>query len=952
MDELLSFGLAAGLAGLLFGSIGVWAWRRKARSRRTAVGDAHGAAATFGGTVSSLTTEGLGLAPGESAEGVAGCGDTKGGRLKGAPPDGAAPAGTSVGEDKVQAHSTETALPAGEPPTMEEGPPREHAKESSASDNSAAPPVEAEASIGEKGEVGPPVSEQFVAAAKEEEPKEECAGDGQGLDGSEPLAAETWPKTEPPHAPGEFSGSPAVNTAGQADTKVGQPSDAITIERIPADQDELAPPHPAVDATAADAVVPLPPNLQGSADNTAEGMAEPRDRPDQVVGSKSAAASDNDEQDSSSPESSSREPPSATTSNRPSLEENTEEEVHGPECADHGVGDLELRAELAGDEGHPLDARPKEKALGKERPDDAGTLANADERPEPDCQPSVNGPSTGSYRDTSAPEDSLRDGQVTQSCQPPTISEEEMPAPDSAELRVEQAPLAEMGPPDLDSDDETPPDGKAENEVSSGAQQGETTVDLSTTTPPATKRQPRNELGREPRRYEGLTRRAPGPGNNNRSQLRASADDSIVRELLLPIGVRLRFDRGGSCVISLIPSRSPDAPEGTTVAEASGPLDLLAMQDEWYQDVIPEDIGRILCEGAIWRQVGGNRKWSLSGRDLYVLGEHSNLSGWVSQPCLKLGRKHVILCTEQLRPAAEQALREAGVDHSVVLDVSFGCPDGWVVIRDVVPVHPVSPSERANILNALRPLPELEICLECGVRLEYATWLDGYPPLIRVYGDPAHTPEVRIDGFTACCGDDHAYRVPAWDATGTHTVWCAGISKSYSIVPFEASWELWDAYVFPVAPGSDRRVSICGPLVRDAFSSQHGWTATIQVPETNTVILGTAPGEQALAMRASEVSGMPCFASPSFRPVWALPTDPLRCSKQTTRILLLGEYLEPIPWFAGHPAANPHPAVDAWAKMILDASRKGLAIQPDTERVRGLWKRYRRVARSIWKSKQ
>ena len=331
------------------------------------------------------------------------------------------------------------------------------------------------------------------------------------------------------------------------------------------------------------------------------------------------------------------------------------------------------------------------------------------------------------------------------------------------------------------------------------------------------------------------------------------------------------------------------------------------MQDEWYQDIIPDDFGRILCEGAIWSQVGGTGRWTLSGRDLYVLGERSNLSGWVSQPCLKLGRKHVILCTEQLRAAAEQALLEAGVDHSVALDVSFGSPTGWVVMRDVVPVRPVSPSGRADILNALRPLPELEICLERGIRLEYATWLDGYPPLVRVYGDPAHTPEVRIDGCTACRGDDGAYRVPAWDATGTHTVWCTGISKSYSIVPFEASWELWDAYVFPVAPESDRRVSICGPLVRDAFGRQHDWTATIQVPETNTVILGAAPEEHALALRASEVRGMPCYASPSFRPVWALPPDPLRCSKHTTRILFLGEYLEPIPRLAGHPAACHHP---------------------------------------------
>ena len=376
------------------------------------------------------------------------------------------------------------------------------------------------------------------------------------------------------------------------------------------------------------------------------------------------------------------------------------------------------------------------------------------------------------------------------------------------------------------------------------------------------------------------------------------------------------------------------------------------MQDEWYQDVIPEDIARILCEGAIWSQVGGNGRWSLSSRDLYVLGERSDMSGWVSQPCLKLGRKHVILCTEQLRPAAEQALHEAGVDHSVVLDVSPGSPAGWVVIRDVVPVRSVSPSERADILNALRPLPELEICLEGGVRLEYATWLDGYPPLIRVYGDPAHTPEVYIDGCTACFGDDDAYRVPTSNTTGKHTVWCEGISKSYSIVPFEASWELWGAYVFPVAPRSGRRVSICGPLVHNVLGGQHDWTAAIQVPETNTVILGAAPGEHTLAMRASEVRGMPCFASPSFRPVWALPPDPLRCNKQITRVLFLGEYLEPVPKLADRPSVRRHPGVDTWDKLILDANRKGLSIEPDTERVRALWRHYKRTARNIWRSRK
>ena len=631
-------------------------------------------------------------------------------------------------------------------------------------------------------------------------------------------------------------------------------------------------------------------------------------------------------------------------------EETAEEEVHEPNSTHQGDRDLESRAESAGDQRQTLGESANEKAAEEEHHSShAGTLTNAGEHLERASRPLVSGPNTVSDRDASEPADSLRDGTVTERCQRPTVSEENAPAPDSANVRVEQPPLASAGSPALESHHETPADEEAEEEALPAAPEGEVTDSARATTLPATRQQPQNESGREPRRYGGLTRRPPRPRNNNRNKSAAATADTTEREQSLPIEVRLRFDRGGACTSSLIASRLPSAPESATVSAASGPLDLLVMQDEWYQDVIPEDIGRILSEGAMWSQVGGTGRWSLSGRELYVLGEHSELSGWVSQPCLKLGRKHVILCTEALRPAAEQALREAGVDHLVALDVSFGSPAGWVVIRDVFPVHSVSPSRRADILNALRPLPEVEIRLEGGIRLEKAMWLEGYAPLIRVYGDPARTPEVRIDDCTASCGDDGAYRVPGCDATGTHTVWYAGISKSYSVVPFEASWGWWDAYAFPATRGSDRRVAICGPAVSDAFDSQHDWTTTIQVPETNTVILGAAPGEHALAIRTSRIRGMPCFASPSFRPVWALPPDPLLCSKQATRVLFLGEFIEPIPRLVGNAAGRCHPSVDTWAKLVLDASRKGLAIKPDTEQARALWRRYKRAARDIWR---
>ena len=591
----------------------------------------------------------------------------------------------------------------------------------------------------------------------------------------------------------------------------------------------------------------------------------------------------------------------------------------------------------------------KKKRPGEESSDDARTLANPDDLPELDRLPPASEPIAGSQPATSTPQDNLQDGPQTQSGPPPAISKEASPATDFTERPVEQAEMTAKGPP---ANDESSLNAKGEKEVSPGVQKAETEVDKSTALPATTERRTPNVSRQGSRRYEGLTRARPKSGTGSDNEPRWATDKTKVRERSLPIEVRLRFERGGSCQVSLIPSRSSDTPDETSVAGASGPLDLLAMQDDWYQDVMPEDIGRILNEGAMWNEVGGSRRWSLSGRDLYVLGARADLSGWVSQACLKLGQTHVILCSERLRGAVEQELRKAGVEHSTALDPSLGSPAGWFVIRDVIPMRPVSPSQRADILNALRPLPELEICFERGIRLEHTTWLEGYPPNIRVYGDPTHTPEVHIDGHSALCGDDGAYRVPTWDANGTHTVWCSGTSKTYSIVPFEASWKLWDAYAFPIAPGFDRHVSICGPLVGDAFGDRHDWSSTIQVPETNPVIVGATQGEELLAMRASEVRGMPRVASPSFRPVWALPTDPLRCRKQTTRVLFLGEYVEPMVERAGYSADRQRKAIDIWARRILDANRKGLAIEPDTERIRALWKSYRHAAREIWRSRR
>lgn len=461
---------------------------------------------------------------------------------------------------------------------------------------------------------------------------------------------------------------------------------------------------------------------------------------------------------------------------------------------------------------------------------------------------------------------------------------------------------------------------------------------------------------KKPRKYKGLVRATPPPGDGGPQPTTPGGEEPLPRERSLPIEVRLRFDRGGFCNVSLIAKRSSGLPENLTAIANGGEVNLRAMQDEWYQDVTPHDLPGVLLNGTVWAQEGvdGQCTWSLSGRELYVLADRSDISGYVSQPCLDLGRDHVVLCSESLKSRVEEAIRETGARPATVLDESLGAPPGWVVLGGVVPNSPVAPKSGTDILNMLRPLPKIEISLERGIRLKYTNWLDGHPPSIRVYGDSEHASEVRIDGQVAECGADGAYRAWGWDSVGSHTVWCSGTSRSYSIVPYEASWEMCDAYGFPIAVGATQKLAICGPIVRAVTDEPWGSVESFSVPETNPVLLGPEPGQLVMAARVPSLRGVPRIASPGFRPIWALPSDPLHCDKKTIRILLVGgndaaaAAKEP----GGGQGRGSDDDVVRWYRLILNASRKGMLTDPDTQSVQALWLSYKRVARRMWKSRQ
>jgi hypothetical protein len=167
------------------------------------------------------------------------------------------------------------------------------------------------------------------------------------------------------------------------------------------------------------------------------------------------------------------------------------------------------------------------------------------------------------------------------------------------------------------------------------------------------------------------------------------------------------------------------------------------------------------------------------------------------------------------------------------------------------------------------------------------------------------------------------------------------------------SWKCWDAYAFPISYRSGHRLSICGPLVQAVSDDHQGQVSSIPVPETNPILLGRLPGEYALAARVSGMHGAPCIASPRFQAVWALPGDPLHCDKATVRILLVGEGALPEQESQSTTKRSGGlTGVDTWCCLILDANRKGLRTEPDTEAVRALWLSYKRVARRIWRARR
>lgn len=464
----------------------------------------------------------------------------------------------------------------------------------------------------------------------------------------------------------------------------------------------------------------------------------------------------------------------------------------------------------------------------------------------------------------------------------------------------------------------------------------------------------------EPRQYRPPSRTRTAP-RASRTANGSNTTTSEEANRTLPIGVRLVFERGGFCRISVLPRRVEGLPNEIGLSGKGAPEVLQALQENWYEDVFPPEIGRQLREGIAWeeRDVGNRRptRWSLGGREIYVLASHDELSGYVNVPRLVIGEQHIVVCATEKQAEVQEAIEAAGSTNFALVGEDTGLPSTWVAFRGVVPRQPVDHRGDGDIFDVLRPLAEAEISLAGGIRIGRQKWLSEFPPQICIRGDASQVGAVSIDGLTATVDEGGRYTAPDWSADGDHRVTCSVGTRTYSICKGAEDWEQWDAYRWSLGETGEDGVAghpaICGAIVRRPLSiATH--RQGILVPETNPILIGALPGQiEYCAPREDARVGF-VLGFTDFAPVWALPLDPRRMNREMVKILLVsdarrGSLVDLMPSAASTASKNKpfDPKVLAWSMAIRASGAKRLQLEPEQEEISAIWRAYKQRAREL-----
>lgn len=418
--------------------------------------------------------------------------------------------------------------------------------------------------------------------------------------------------------------------------------------------------------------------------------------------------------------------------------------------------------------------------------------------------------------------------------------------------------------------------------------------------------------------------------------------------------LRILFSRGDECQITLLARRVPSLPEELIAKSRLGDTELVALGDDFYQDILLSDIADVLRNGLVLQHDTSGNEWMLSGREIYLFTSRVGHYGRLSCPRLVIRREHVVLCTKEQLIDVEKILKEIGCAAWEQVEGN-GVPEGWILLREVIPMKPLLDEHETELLNFLRPLAEIEIEFEGGVRLIRNEYLFRHPPNIKIYGETEQVGPVLIDGQEAVADGQGSFSATGWEQVGEHSVICGGKSHTYVIRRCEAEWQVWPAYPSPIE--GEFKFALCGPLLLVIEEDQQvEGGAGVQVsqnvvglPESNPVVLGARPGQICIGKPRADLRGGFCLIAPHFEIVWALPRLPLLCDKRSNEVLLIGGPIHPR---SARREEVFDPQLSIWCEFILNAGRKGLQIRPHDKPAVDLWRDYKRQARNYWRHLQ
>lgn len=433
--------------------------------------------------------------------------------------------------------------------------------------------------------------------------------------------------------------------------------------------------------------------------------------------------------------------------------------------------------------------------------------------------------------------------------------------------------------------------------------------------------------------------RAPvlGPGKTQRRK--ASKSGAANQEQVLELRVGAVSDRHGFCRFQIVGRRPAGAPAELEAHGGRRTVALSEVADDWYEVVGLNDLPVVMERGIrISASVadGCEVNWALRGRDLYVLAGLQGISRFVSTTRLSIAEDQIVLCREGRAAEVQTILAEAECHGVQVHGREAGAPSGWVFFRPVNPSRSVAQIPGDDVLNLIRPIPDIEVRLEGGLWLRDSSWIAGYPPKIHIAGELPVGTEVMIDGEAAEEREPRVYVTGSSGRPGSHAVWCAGKSASYEICEVDVRWEEWKADSF------SRRVS--GAAVAGAEKANE---ILISVPTSNPVLIGANPGE---VFRCDKRPGRQWTGLVPFAVCWALPEDALHCDRRLRRVLLVKPIapVHSVVWRYRRKSASA--SILQWCHAIRDCQRKGLTLSPADESSEPLWREYKREARAVWRA--